>query len=237
VIPLTVLFTRSLAGRRRIVALAVLALLPAIAAVLVTSLGVVDDPDRFTARIVERMLLPVILALVTVVLGASVIGEGREDGTILYIAATPLRRSRIIVAAWLASTAVSIGLILPAALVVTIVPGAVGARGVASTVLATVLAAAAYSALAVLFSLSVRHGILAGILYVLLWESSVANFAASASRLSIAAYAKVIAASGFDDAPPLNVPAVSRTSAVLLLVAGTALLIAAGTRRLGRVDL
>src|SRR4029077_11458928 len=108
-IPLTMLFARSLAGRRRVVALGVLALLPAVAAVLVTSFGVVDDPDRFTARIVERMLLPVILALITVVLGASVIGEGREDGTILYIVATPLRRWRIIAAAWLASTAVSVG--------------------------------------------------------------------------------------------------------------------------------
>ncbi len=67
----------------------------------------------------------------------------------------------------------SVGLILPSALVVTIVPGAVGVRGVVSTLLATVLAAAAYAALAVLFSLSMRHGILAGILYVLLWEGSI----------------------------------------------------------------
>ena len=56
------------------------------------------------------------------------------------------------------------------------------------------LAAAAYAALSVLLSLSIRHAILAGILYVLLWEGSIASFAASASRLSIAAYAKVIAA-------------------------------------------
>ena len=170
-IPLTLLFTRSLAGRRRVVALAALAVLPGLAAIFVTAFGVIDDPDRFTARLVERMLLPVILALVTVVLGASVIGEGREDGTILYVVATPLPRSRIIVAAWLATTLVSICLVLPSALAVTIVPGAVGARGVASTLLALVFAAAAYAALAVLFSLSVRHGMLAGILYVLLWRA------------------------------------------------------------------
>jgi ABC-2 type transport system permease protein len=236
-IPLAILFARSLAGRRRIVALAALALLPGIAAILVTAFGVVDNPDRFTARLVERMLLPVILALVTVVLGASVIGEGREDGTILYVVATPLKRSRIIVAAWLATTVIAVCLVLPSALAVTIVPGAVGVRGVASTLLAIVFAAAAYAALAVLFSLSVRHGMLAGILYVLLWEGSIASFAASASRLSIAAYAKVIAASGFDDAPPLNVPAVSEASAVALLAVGTLLLLAGGTRMLRRADL
>ena len=88
-----------------------------------------------------------------------------------------------------------------------------------------------------LLSLSIRHGILAGMLYVLLWEGSIASFAASASRLSIAAYAKVIAAKGFDVAPPLNVPAVSAASAVALLVIGSALLLAGGTRALKRVDL
>ena len=99
------------------------------------------------------------------------------------------------------------------------------------------LAAAAYAALSLLLSLSIRHGILAGILYVLLWEGSIGNFAASASRFSIAAYAKVIASKGFDDVPPLNVPNVSEAAAVALLAIGTVLLLAAATRALKRADL
>src|SRR4029077_16601807 len=105
------------------------------------------------------------------------------------------------------------------------------------TLLAVAFAAAAYAALAVLFSISVRPGMLAGVSSVWLWEASIASFAASASRLSIAAYAKVIAASGFDDAPPLNVPAVSEASAIALLAVGTVLLLAGGTRMLRRADL
>lgn len=236
-IPLALLFGRSLAGRRRVLALLALALLPALTALLASGFDLVEDPDRFTARIVERLLLPVVLALVAVVLGASAIGDGRDDGTILYIAATPLPRSRIVGAAWLATTVLSIALLLPSALLATLLPGAVGVSGVVSTLGALVLAAAAYAALAILFSLSIRHGILAGILYVLLWEGSIASFAASASRLSIAAYAKVIAAKGFDDAPPLNVPAVSSASAIALLVGGTVLLLGLGTRALRRTDL
>jgi ABC-2 type transport system permease protein len=237
VIPLAGLFARSLAGRRRILALLALALLPGIVAIVVTGLGLVDDPERLTARLVERLLLPIILALCTVVLGASAIGDGRDDGTILYIAATPLPRWRIIASAWLATTGLSVCLLLPSALAITIVPGAVGARGVISSVLALALAAAAYAALALLLSLSIRHGILAGILYVLLWEGSIGNFAASASRFSIAAYAKVIASKGFNDVPPLNVPAVSEVTAVALLAIGTLLLLAAATRAFKRVDL
>ena len=236
-IPLAGLFARSLAGRRRILALLALALMPGIVAVLVTGLDLVDDPDRLTARLVERLLLPIILALCTVVLGASAIGDGRDDGTILYIVATPLPRWRIAAAAWLATTGLAVCLLLPSALAVTIVPGAVGVRGVVSTLIALVLAAAAYAALALLLSLTIRHGILAGILYVLLWEGSIGNFAASASRFSIAAYAKVIASKGFDDVPPLNVPSVSEGSAVVLLLVGTVLLMAAATRALKRVDL
>ena len=236
-IPLAGLFTRSLAGRRRVLALLALALLPGIVVIVATALDVVDDPARLTARLVVRLLIPVILALVTVVLGASAIGDGRDDGTILYVVATPLPRWRIVAAAWLATTGLSVCLVLPSALAITIVPGAVGVRGVLSTVLALVLAAAAYAALALLLSLSMRHGILAGILYVLLWEGSIGNFAASASRFSIAAYAKVIASKGFDDVPPLNVPNVSEASAVALLAIGTLLLLAAATRALKRADL
>ena len=66
------------------------------------------------------------------VLGASAIGDGRDDGTILYIMATPLPRWRIIAAAWLATTGLSVCLVLPSALAITIAPGAVGVRGVLS---------------------------------------------------------------------------------------------------------
>ena len=71
---------------------------------------------------------------------------------------------------------------------------------------------------------------------MLLWEGSIASFAASASRLSIAAYAKVVAAERLRRAPPLNVPAVGglRDRAA---AAGSALLLAAGTRVLQRADL
>ena len=68
-------------------------------------------------------------------------------------------------------------------------------------------------------SLVLRHPVLACVLYVVLWEGSVASFAASASKLSIAAYAKVVAAGGLAQAERLNVPDVSGAAAVIVLVA------------------
>ena len=46
----------------------------------------------------QRLLIPVVTALVALVVGASAIGDEREDGTILYLAATPLPRLGIVVA-------------------------------------------------------------------------------------------------------------------------------------------
>ena len=38
----------------------------------------------------QRLVIPTITAFIAVVIGASAIGDEREDGTILYLASTPL---------------------------------------------------------------------------------------------------------------------------------------------------
>jgi ABC-2 type transport system permease protein len=224
-------------GRRRTLALLALALLPAVLALVAAATGAYDDADRFTAGLVERILLPVVAALVTVVLGASVIGESRDDGTIVYIVASPIPRPTIVVAAWLAAVATALVLLVPTALVVVVAPGAAGATGVVWTIVAMSLACAAYAALSLLVSLVLRHPVLAAVLYVVLWEGSVASFAASASKLSIAAYAKVVAAEGLSDAERLNVPDVSAPVAVGVLVAICAAAAPLATRALRRAEI
>ncbi len=53
-----------------------------------------------------------------------------------------------------------------------------------------------------------------GVLYILLWEGSIATFAASADRLSIAAYGRVLAVEGVID---VNAPEISAPVAVIVL--------------------
>ena len=58
-----------------------------------------------------------------------------------------------------------------------------------------------------------------GVLYVLLWEGSIATFAASASELSIAAYGRALVAERFPERPP---PWSGPAAAVVILAAAAA---------------
>ncbi len=60
--------------------------------------------------------------------------------------------------------------------------------------LGVVLACLAYCGASVWLSLRVRRPVVVGILYILLWEGSIANFAPSAHKLSIGAYGKALVA-------------------------------------------
>ena len=100
--------------------------------------------------------------------------------------------------------------------------------------LGVVLASLAYCAAAVLLSLYTRRPIVIGVIYILLWEGSIATFAASAAKLSISAYGRAFVGHVLPQASrPVAGTAVS--ALVLLAVAGIAAW--ATARALGRVEL
>jgi len=86
----------------------------------------------------------------------------------------------------------------------------------------------------VLLSLYTRLPIVIGVLYVLLWEGSIATFAASAAKLSISAYGRAFVGHVLPQASrPVSGTLVA--GIVLLAVAAATAWIAA--RALGRVEL
>jgi ABC-2 type transport system permease protein len=104
--------------------------------------------------------------------------------------------------------------------------------------LAAVLACgAAYVAVFALLSLCTRRPVLLGFLYVVLWEGSIANFAPSADRLSIAAYGRAIIAGGLIGAQRFNVPTTGTVTALIVLAAVTVVAALYGGHRLSRVEL
>ena len=100
--PVFGLTLRSLLGGRKAIALGLLAALPIVAALVFAAAGEIE-PVLFWARLVQRLLLPTVTAFVAGVIGASAIGDEREDGTILYLAATPLPRAVLVLSKVLAS--------------------------------------------------------------------------------------------------------------------------------------
>ena len=91
-----------------------------------------------------------------------------------------------------------------------------------------------YCAVAAWLSLVTRRPVVIGVLYILLWEGSIATFAASADRLSIAAYGRAIAVEGVID---VNAPGVSALVAVIVLGIVSAVAIWAAARRMVRTEL
>lgn len=234
-LPVLRLTLRVLLAGRRAIALGLLAALPVVAALIFAAAGDID-PELFWARLVQRLLIPTVTAFVAVVIGASAIGDEREDGTILYLAATPIPRAGLVLTKVLAAWAASLALLVPSVLLAGIV--ALGSDAGGSLLLwplvAVALSAFCYCAVSAWLSLAIRRPVVVGVLYILLWEGSIATFAASADRFSIAAYGRAIAVEGVID---VNAPGVSALVAVVILGIVSALAIWAAARRMVRTEL
>jgi len=230
---------RAALGRRRALALLVLALVPA--AIAVADLLVVDEADRkarLLGRILSRLVLPTVIALIALVIAAGAIGDEREDGTILYLVATPVSRLRLVLDIAGAAWAATLLLLLPALIATLVVANDVGssAAGLVWLVVAFVVVSGCYCALFALFGVATRRPVVAGLLYILFWEGSIASFAPSADRLSIAAYGRRLVEEALTGNVP-QVPDVPLAAAALVpAIAAAAFMWLAG-RRLSRVEL
>jgi ABC-2 type transport system permease protein len=234
-LPVYRLTMRSLFAGRRILALALLALVPVIAATAFAAGGDIEA-DLFWARLLQRLVIPTITAFIAVVIGASAISDEREDGTILYLASTPLSRLTLVATKIAAAWTATMALLVPALLA----SGAIALGGqaevsqIAWPLLGVGLSALCYCAVAAWLSMVVRRAVVIGVLYILLWEGSIATFAASADRFSIAAYGRAIAVEGVID---VNAPDTSTAVAVVVLAAISALAAWAAARRMTRTEL
>lgn len=233
--PVYRLTLRSLLDGRRTLALGLLALLPVIPAIVFAAAGEID-PELFWARLVQRLIIPTVAAFVAVVIGASALGDEREDGTILYLLSTPVSRLGLVVTKVLASWTVAAALLTPP----VVVAGLIALRDDATVgrivwpVVGMLAAALCYCAVTAWLSTVTRRPVVLGVLYILLWEGSIATFAASADRLSIAAYGRVLAVEGVID---VNAPEISAPVAVIVLAIVSAVAIRAAARRLSRTEM
>lgn len=225
---------RGLVAGRRGLALAAVAALPIVAAIA-AGLGEVD-PELAWARQVQRLTIPVVVAFIAVVISAGSVSDQRDDGTILYLASTPLPRIRLagslVVASWLAAMAIMVPSIVIAGAIA--LRGDISAPAILWPLLGAGLAALAYSALGVWAAMVLRHPVVAGVLYILLWEGTFANWTDSAEQFSIAAYARALAVEGVER---VNAPEVAAPIAVLVLAGAAAAALVAAGRRLTRTEL
>jgi ABC-2 type transport system permease protein len=228
---------RRLLLRRRSVLLGLAPLLSALVAVIQVA-GGTADAEAF-ASLMEQLFLPLILPFIALVIGSSALGEERDDGTILYLASTPLPRLAIVLPA-IAAAALTTALVCLPGLLLTIVlstgddlSATNAGWGIASVLAGAITYAAVFGAL----SLRVKRPVVIGLIYVLFWEGSIATFAPSARWLSLGAYARAIVAGGLPSWTDQNVPAIGALGAIAVLAAVTAASVLWCGRRLRRVEL
>ena len=206
--------TRATLGRRR----ALLFAIPAVILIVVTvALRASHPPSRpWPSHVLGTFGFSVLLPLTALIIGSSVLGAEIDDGSVIHLLATPVRRSSVIMTKFAVATVLTMIFAavpeLIAALiagggstapVITAVPGGPPTVIPAATVDSTDFAiglfvgalagAVIYNAIFVMVSAATTRAIAVGLLYVLIWEALLSNFVSGARLLSVSHYSLGIA--------------------------------------------
>lgn len=235
---LLALSLRSVVRGRRVGFVVALPLLVGVVAVLLTATA--GEADRTGAYgTLSGHLLVLVIGLVGLVLGVNAFGDERDEGTLALLLATTLPRRRIVLTKYAAAAAVSWLACLPATLGCLLLATRTGlplGTTAWSLLLASGLAAATYAGVFVLLSLLLRHAVLVGLAYLVLWEGLLAGATTAFRNLSLDAYASRVLGAPFDRVP-FDVADVSVRTAVAVLLGVAAAAVAAAGWRLPRSQL
>lgn len=182
---------RATLGRKR----ALLFALPAVILILVTLALKASHPaaSDWPGLILGDLGFTVVIPLSALVIGGSVLGAEIDDGSIIHLLATPVRRSTVIMTKFAVATALTMLLAAGAELVSGLIATG-GATKLTIGVFAGALAGSViYNAVFVMISAATTRAIAVGLLYVLVWEGLLGNFVSGARILSIGHYSLGIA--------------------------------------------
>lgn len=226
----------SLRGPRAL-ALAGLAAVPTLVVVALVAAGTAPDTlSSATQALFLALTLPIVLVVVTLV---PFVGQFRteiDDDTLAYLSSRSIPRWQIVLGKYLGALGGALALLLPASLVPFLVAAAAGAPALpggalASVVLLTVLATAAYGAFFLFLGMATPSALLVGLLYGFLWEELLVFLPGSVPRLTVKFYLLSLASDLTTSGPLSGYPnAVTTLGAVAapVLAAVAALLLAMG---------
>ena len=196
------LTARQLLGRRRWALIALGALLPVGFALLYRLAGDASDPAADVTGTLDALVVALLLPLGALVFGTAALGAEIEDGTAVYLLAKPVARWRILAAKVAVAAAATIALTVPATLATALI-GMDGDRYAIAPGFAAGVAAGAvvYSALFVGLSAITSRALIAGLVYVFVWEAFVTSLFDGTRWISVRQYALGIAGE-ISTAPP-----------------------------------
>ena len=229
------LLLRQLLTRGRVIALLLLGGVTILAAVGVAVSDDVDDAAATTIEIIDGLGLVLVVPIVSLVFASASLGDGREDGTLVYLWLRPMDRLPVVVGAYLASLTISLPLTV-APLGAAAAVGGAGADGITATVIASVIGVVAYSALFVLLGLLVKNSIIWGLAYVLLWEGLFTQFSEAIGQAAVRGYLRAVLAD-LSDVSLSDALDVSTATAVIVAAGVMVGSIAIAAMRLERMEI
>lgn len=167
--PVVMLTLRSLVDRRRFWLMVLLAAVP----VLMALIGRAFGGELVSERIFDQLVIRTVLPLIALVFGTAALGSELDDGTIVYVLTTPVRRLRIVLAKSVVAAGLTAALIVPAALLTGLVVASEDSSLLGPTIAYAIAAAVGGSAYALGFlalSSFTSRALAIGLGYVLLWE-------------------------------------------------------------------
>jgi ABC-2 type transport system permease protein len=225
---------RSVLGRRRGVLLFVLPAVLILVAIVVRALAGTDPSGA--GEVIGRLGLGVVLPVVALVASTSVLAPEIDDGSIVYLLATPTSRlslaaSKLLVAIGATVAFAVLPIVVAAVVLVTGEPVVAVAYGIGA-----LAGGVAYTALFLWLSSVMRHAVVIGLIYVLLWEGLLGGLVAGVRWVSITRWGGAVAGAVTDRvhtlSPHLGAP--YAVIATLIVLLGAALLTA---RRLQGLNL
>jgi ABC-2 type transport system permease protein len=145
------------------------------------------EADAF--QMLDVAALALYVPVVALVFSTSSLGDLASDGTLVYIWLRPVARWKVVLVALAATLTVTLPLtLIPSWLAVLLAGGSSELLG--ATTAATALATSAYVALFTGFGLRVRHALIFGLGYVVIWEAGIASIGKGPAAISIRHYAE-----------------------------------------------
>lgn len=186
---------REMARRRRLISLGLLCSLPVLA-VLVVRVFFVESgvsAHQQLAALTHEIIVPLLIPIVAMAVGASSIGEQVEEGTVVYLWTRPIRRRAIYLGRLLAAQTVAamlLSLALAACFLIMISNGLdvitfEFLKLYVTTFLLIGLGAFTYTALFAAFGTWFKKPVLPAIIYAFGWENLVTNIPARVQEFSL----------------------------------------------------
>jgi ABC-2 type transport system permease protein len=180
-LPVTTLTVRQFTGGRTARLALALSLIPAIFAAIYVLRPWGVTPGSFLGDLFRELILPTLLPIVVLLPATAAFGEELEDGTLPYLLMKPVTRLRLVLGKYLAAMLIAV----PALLIGLAVTELLASRGrdldalssrfvgmVGASAMATLLLGAVF----LLVSLFMPRALLAGMIYVFVWESLLGRF-------------------------------------------------------------